>query len=91
MTHEEFEAVYHFAKDKLDQANARIQRKGGYICYDVWDNGNGTFDIRVRRRYIGNDDLIHHKYMYSVLVNVNIYSVYYCACGIEDATTINYL
>ena len=91
MTHEENEAVYNLAKDRLEQANNRIIHKGGNISYDLWDNGNGKFSIRARRAFMGNDGLRHFRYLYSVLVDVDLYSAYFCACGIEDATSINYL
>lgn len=87
----EFQAVLYLAEDKLAQANARIRRKGGNIRYELCDNDDGTFTIQVGRMYKDVDGLTRFKTLYCVFCEIDVYSVYYCACGIEDALTINYL
>lgn len=87
----ELQAVRYLAEDKLAQANARIRHKGGNIRYELGDNADGTFTIQAGRMYKDADGVSRFKYLYSVLCNLDVYSAYYCACGIEDATTINYL
>lgn len=89
MTHEEYEAVYYLAKERLVRANARIRYNGGNITYQLYDEGKGKFEVRAVRSYKDVDG-IHFRYLYSVLCHVDIYSAYYCACGIEDAALIHY-
>lgn len=91
MSDEQQQAVYYLAEDKLAQANIRIRHNGGNIRYELYDNGDGTFTVRAGRMYADEEGFSRFKYLYSVLCDVDAYSAYYCACGIEDATTINYL
>lgn len=91
MISEKQEAVYYLAVDKLAQANVRIRHNGGNIRYELRDNCDGTFDVRAGRMYKDADGFSRFKTLYCVLCNIDVYSAYYCACGIEDATTINYL
>lgn len=88
----ELDAVRYLAEDKLAQANARIRHNGGTARYKLQDNGDGTFDVLFFDRYRENDDgLLRFRHLHSVLSMIDVVSAYYCACGIEDATTIDYL
>lgn len=92
MNDEQRQAVYYLAVAKLEQANARIGLKGGGARYKLQDNGDGTFNILVFYRYEENEDgTWRFKHLHSVLCELDVVSAYYCACGIEDVTTIDYL
>lgn len=86
----QFQAVRYLAEERLAQANERIRLKGGDIRYVLYENLDGTFSINVGRDYKGADGYVNYKYLYSVLSDIDVYSAYYCACGIKDATTIDY-
>lgn len=87
----QFQAVRYLAEEKLAQANERIRHRGGNIRYELCENDDGTFDVSAGRMYKDRNGYSRFKYLHSVLCRLDVYSAYYCACGIEDATTINYL